>query len=287
MVFVQTSYHFLRYQKDRNAYIPKERLLVLDSSVVSLTLLDIWPLRKRASKNQLSTDKSKVKGHLTHYTSDLKKFYIYLDPTGKYFFDNKFIDLLISNDEGLGEFLQDTRFIKQDMFIFTGVNPINVLMLNSEKLLKYSIMVGVNEDGTAKTCYKPHIFQMLLDSETVSAFDLFSFASRFACDCNDFVVDSFDISKLDKNQRVNYYNAFRAFTREALNILKPVKISVKLSFADFFRYVIMNNITMGSPDLEAREKGGDGWVVFFAMFTYFLLALQATILGTRWERIIT
>ena len=41
----------------------------MTSSVVSLTLLDIWPLRERAGESQLSTGDSKVKGLPTHYTS--------------------------------------------------------------------------------------------------------------------------------------------------------------------------------------------------------------------------
>ncbi len=251
MVLGQTSYHFLKYQKNKNAYIPKEKLLTLNSE-------------------------------------ELKRFDIYLDPIGHYFFGNKFIDLLFKNDEESNMFLQNIHFVKQDMFIYTGrVNPLSILMPNFERLLKSSIEVGVNKDSTLKLCYKPHIFQMLFNLETVSIFDLQGFASRFACDCNGYAIDSFDIDKLNNDQKVDYYNAYRAFIRESLNTLKPIKISTKLFFGDFFRYVIMSNITMGSPDLEARAKEGNNWVILFAIATYFLLAIQATILGTMWERIIS
>lgn len=248
-ILTQTSYHFLRYQKDKNEYIARGNLLELSPA-------------------------------------ELKKFHIYLDPTGKYFFDNKFIDLLMKNDKEFNAFLQNIRFIKQDMFIFTGSKPISVAMLNSERLLKSQIQVGVNNDNTPKLCYKPDIFKMLFELENVRVFDLLGLASRFACDCNNYTIDSFDITKLDENQKIDYYNTYRAFIRESLNILKPIKSSAELSFGNLFHYVIISNLTMNFPDIEVRSKGVNDWKILFAILTYFLLALQATILGTSWERII-
>ncbi len=247
MVFTQTSYHFLRYQKDKNRYVPKENLLKIGSDT-------------------------------------LKKHHIYLDPTGKYFFDNKFIDSLLNKDERLISFLQDVRFVKQEILINTGTKQFSAFMLNSERLLKSSIAVGINHDNTKQLCYKPDVFKMLFDLKDLSIYDVLSLASRFSCECNGYDITSFDINELDKNQKISYYNAYRAFLRESFSILKPIKVSAKLSFWNFFHYTIMTNITMNSSDVESRSSNYP--VVFFALITYFLLALQATILGRGYEKMI-
>lgn len=250
MICSQASYHYLKYKKNHNEYIPKSNLL------------------------DLSTD-------------ELNKYGIYLDPTGKYFFDNKFIDLLVKGDLNLFNFLQNIRFMKQDMSIYTGSKNFSVAMLNTERLLKSSIQVGINNDNSPKLCYKPNVFQMLFQLESVGIADLLGLANRFACECNNFAIDSLDISKLSNNERIDYHNAYRAFIRESLNVLKPIKVSAKLSLGNFFNYAFMNNITMNCPEIESRSKIGSGWKIFFAIVSYFLLAVQATILGTWWESLIS
>jgi len=267
MILTQASHHFLSYQKDKNEYIPRGNLLELSRL-------------------------------------ELKKFYIYLDPTGKYFFENKFIDLLLLGDyaefilqdykkpddllkeyKEFSAFSKDIRFVKQETVIQTGNKQFSALMPNSERLLKSSIMIGVNKDDTPKLCYKPYIFQMLFKLENISTFDLHSIASRFACDCNNYPIDSFDKNKLDKNQTIDYYNVYRAFIRESLSILKPIKVSAKLSFSNFVNYVFVTNFKMNSSELEVRTKQIDGLKILFPIVTYFLLALQAAALCEFYKRI--
>lgn len=268
MIFTQASYHFLKYQKDKNEYSPKGNLLELNSI-------------------------------------ELKKFYIYLDPIGHYFFDNHFIDLLLSRDYGefisqdnmqsgglskryaeFNAFLQNIRFVRQDMLIHAGSTQLSAVTQSSERLLGSPIQIGINEDDTPKLCYKPRSFQMLFESENIVIWDILSLASRFACDCNNYSIASFDISHLDRNKKIDFYNANRAFIRESLNVLKPVKVSAKLYFCDFINYVIANNFTMNSSEIEARTKQLDSLRTLCFVVTYFLLVLQAGIFWKYYERIL-
>lgn len=251
MVLTQSCIHYLCWRNDKQAYIPTGIYRELDSTM-------------------------------------LKKLHIYIDPLGHYYFDNKFLDKLITNDSSLGD-LSNIRFKLQDQIMRAGPKlPLQAAMLLTDYFKNKPIQIGVDEKNNPIYCHKPEMFKLLFALEEPTIYDMQSTASRFACDCLGFDYNSFDRSKLNQAQDASYTNAFRSFLRKALDLHRPIQYpsNIDLSLVDFIRFVVFTNMTMHSPSLTPRSKRAQNWMPIFTIITYFLLATEAAVLGIFYTRFI-
>ena len=249
LLVAQASFHFLTWRKDRNAYVPTGIYSELDPET-------------------------------------FKRLGLYRDPLGKYYFENQFLDNLFRGT--LGD-VSNIRFRRQDNIVRTVLaEPFQALVLTRELFLRNPIIIGANARNEPILCDKSTPKEMLLALEELSLFDLLSIGSRFACDCLGFDLKTFNPAALDRASSLSYQNALLGFLREALNLLKPVKVptNVDLGFSDFLRFALFTNMTMSSPDLVPRSPGVQRVIPFFTVLSYFLLAVQAATLGFAYQRLI-
>lgn len=245
----QASFHYLTWRKDRNAYIPTGIYSELDSQT-------------------------------------LRRLGISLDPLGKYYFDNRFIEGLFRGE--LGD-LSNIRFRRQDSLIRQGQSePFQAYMLNRERFLSSPFLIGIEADNTPILCNKLAAKEMLLAMDTLDMFELMSLSSRFACDCLGFDLQTFRKEALDAASAIRWQNAFGAFLRESLFILKPFQVpsNYNLKFSDFFRFTLFTNMTMSSPDLVPRSRVVQHTIPVFTVLSYFLLAVQAALFALAYQRLI-
>lgn len=249
LLTTQASFHFLAWRKNPNAYVPTGIYSELDSDT-------------------------------------LRRLGVYIDPLGKYFFDNRFIDGLLQGT--LGD-LSNIRFRRQDNIVRTGqTKPFQALVPTRELFLTNPIPVGIRPDNTLILCDKTAAKQMMLSLEVLDAYELQSIASRFACDCLGFDLKTFKLDALDSASALQYRGAFSAFLREALNVVRPFQVpsNLNLGLSDFFRFALFTNMTMSSPDLIPRARSVQNSIPVFTVLSYFLLAVQAAILAFAYERLI-
>lgn len=249
LLLSQACFHFLIWRKDRNAYVPTGIYRELDPEIIT-------------------------------------RLGIYIDPRGKYYFHDTFLDNLLRGN--LGD-VSNVRFRRQDNIVVTGpAEPFQALFVHRQLFLQNPIQIGVKPNQEPILCDRKEAKEMLLALDDLDLYELLAITSRFACDCLGFELATFNPKTLDQPALVNYQNAMLGFLRQALNLFRPVQVPVNLNLglSDFFRFALFTNMTMSSPDLVPRSRGAQHAIPFFTVLSYFLLATQAATLAFAYEKLI-